>query len=58
MTIDNLKSLVAAESLTQTLTKVPEFYLEIAKVILNKASDDIPDADQVNFVTGHSSNIV
>lgn len=50
MTVDNLTRLVGAESAVMTLAKVPEFYYEISKVVLNKASDDIADADQViNF---------
>jgi GINS complex subunit 2 len=47
MTLDNLTRLVAAEASLPTLTKVPEFYLETSKVILNKASDDIADSDQL-----------
>jgi hypothetical protein len=50
MTIDNLTRLVAAEAAILTLAKVPECYFEISKIILNKASDDISDADQVCFV--------
>lgn len=47
MTIDNLTRLVSAEATVLTLNKVPEHYLEISKIILNKASDDIADADQL-----------
>lgn len=49
MNIENLTRMVAAEAAIQTLTRVPEHYVEISKIILNKASDDIADADQVNL---------
>ena len=47
MTVDNLNRMVAAETDAPTLTNVPEYYFETAKIILNKASDDITDADQL-----------
>ncbi|KAI6183043.1 DNA replication complex GINS protein PSF2 [Aphelenchoides bicaudatus] len=47
MNIENLTRMVAAEAAIQTLTRVPEHYVEISKIILNKASDDIADADQL-----------
>jgi hypothetical protein len=47
MTVDNLTRMNAAEGAVLTLTKVPEHFVEIAKIILNKASDDIADADQL-----------
>jgi hypothetical protein len=47
MTIDSLKRLVVAEGEVLTLAKVPEHYLEISRVVLNKASDDIADSDQL-----------
>jgi|EndMetStandDraft_8_1072994.scaffolds.fasta_scaffold896358_1 GINS complex subunit 2 len=47
MSVDNLTRMVAAEASVLTLTKVPEYYVETGKIILNKASDDISDADQL-----------
>ncbi|KAI6239407.1 DNA replication complex GINS protein PSF2 [Aphelenchoides fujianensis] len=44
---DALRRLLVAEGEIPTLSQVPEHYVEIAQVVLTKASDDIPDSDQL-----------